>query len=181
MHFAAAAALRLPCTFVAYEPGQTHHDGRRYLPTVMLEMAADPPTGVLPLRRLPVVDRHHRVDLTQVGQAGSAVLVLLLCQFRLQQTPYRQGLLPQAGGIAGAPQVFGRVSDVATWEVPETPLPYQSLYCEYVLDIGWGQVGVRTHVTAPRLQDKIGCARLHPGDWVEVWRPRIDILQFCAK
>jgi hypothetical protein len=70
---------------------------------------------------------------------------------------------------------------VATWEVPTTPLPYQSLYCEYVLDIGWGRVGVRTHVTAPQLHEKIGCSRLHPGDWVEVWRPRIDILQFCAK
>ena len=180
MRFAAATALHLPCTFVECVPGQTHHDGRQYLPTVILEMAASSSAELLPLRRLPVVDRHHRVDLTHVGQAGSARLVLLLCQFRLQQVPYRQGFQPQAGGIAGAPQVLGRVSEVATWEMPDTPLPYQSLYCEYVLDIGWGRVGVRTHVTAPRLQDKIGCTRLHPGDWVEVWRPRIDILRFRA-
>lgn len=174
MYFSAVAHLDLPCTFATFEPGELHPDGRRYLPTIGLSLAA----GTSHAYNLPVVDRHHQVDAQHVGHMGSALLVLLLCQFRVQTGATRQGLHATADGIPGAPRVYGRVTHVATWEVPETPLPYQSLYCEYVLDIGMGRVGVRTHATAPQLRQRLGTDQLCVGDWVEVWRPRIDILAF---
>jgi hypothetical protein len=68
------------------------------------------------------------------------------------------------------------VTQVAVWEVPETPLPYESLYCEYVIDVGVGTVGVRTHATAADLGTLLGTRQLVVGDWVTVRRPRIDIL-----
>jgi hypothetical protein len=184
MRFAADWALDLPCQLAEVHPGQLHQDGRRYLPTLVLQMdESRVPTVPLlraDVRQVPVVDRHHRVDLQQAGQFGSAALVCLLCQFRLQDAPYQMGFVPQERGIAGAPQVFGQVTHVAVWEQPQTPLPYQSLYCEYVMNVGWGHIGVRTHATAPDLAAQIGCTQLQVGDWVQVWRPRIDILRFVA-
>jgi hypothetical protein len=70
---------------------------------------------------------------------------------------------------------------VAVWELPTTPLPYESLYCEFVLDIGGGTVGVRTHATAPDLAKKLGTAKVNRGDWIVVRRPRIDILAFTPQ
>ena len=177
MIFSAAHHLNLPCRFASFTPGEVHNDGRRYLPTIGLSLG----DGTAHSYHLPVVDRHHRIHEHHVGLNGNALLVLLLCQFRLQHDAPRQGLAATADGIPGAPRVYGRVTHVATWEIPETPLPYQSLYCEYVIDIGIGTVGVRTHATAPQLQHRLGTDRLHPGDWVEVWRPRIDILTFIPQ
>ncbi|MFM2033068.1 MAG: hypothetical protein RLZZ297_1833, partial [Chloroflexota bacterium] len=141
MHFAAAALLDLHCVYGRYEVGELHTDGKRYLPTHHLALAAAAaPAGVtgLPAYTLPVVDRHHRVAAQQAGAVGSAALVALLCQFHIQTGPLRQGFELQPGGIAGAPRVHGRVVDVAIWEQPATPLPYESLYCEYVIDVGVG-------------------------------------------
>jgi hypothetical protein len=174
MIFSAADHLNLPCHFASFTPGEVHNDGRRYLPTIGLSLAE----GTHQAYHLPVVDRHHQVNEHHVGLRGNALLVLLLCQFRLQTNPPRQGLQATADGIPGAPRVYGRVSHVATWEIPETPLPYQSLYCEFVIDIGMGTVGVRTHATAPQLRQRLGTDQLSTGDWVEIWRPRIDILAF---
>jgi hypothetical protein len=174
MFFSAADHLHMPCHFASFTPGEVHNDGRRYLPTIGLSLAE----GTDLAYHLPVVDRHHRVDEHHVGQHGNALLVLLLCQFRLQIDTQRQGLQATANGIPGAPRVYGRVSHVATWEIPDTPLPYQSLYCEFVIDIGMGTVGVRTHATAPQLRQRLGTDQLRIDDWVEIWRPRIDILAF---
>jgi len=180
MRFAAIEALDFQATYAAYEMGELHTDGRRYLPTHWLASDAVAParadwTG--PAYRLPVVDRHHRVAEQTVGTAISAQLVLLLSQFRVQDSAHRMGFEAVAGGIAGAPLVHGRVTHVAVWEVPETPLPYESLYCEYVIDVGAGTVGVRTHATAVDLAQALGTRRLEVGEWVTVRRPRIDMLE----
>jgi hypothetical protein len=95
----------------------------------------------------------------------------------LQVVPYRRGLM-DVGSPVGVPLVYGQVQAVAVWELPTTPLPYESLYCEFVLDIGGGTVGVRTHATAPDLAKKLGTAKVNRGDWIVVRRPRIDILAF---
>lgn len=174
MIFSAAEHLQLSCHFASFTPGEIHNDGRRYLPTIGLSLAAGTPQAY----HLPVVDRHHQVNEAHVGLRGNALLVLLLCQFRLQTGMSRQGLQATADGIPGAPRVYGQVTHVATWEIPETPLPYQSLYCEFVIDVGIGKVGVRTHATAPQLRQRLGTDQLIEGDWVEIWRPRIDILAF---
>jgi hypothetical protein len=174
MIFSAADYLNLPCHFAKFTPGEVHNDGRRYLPTIGLSLAE----GTQQAYHLPVVDRHHQVNESHVGLRGNALLVMLLCQFRLQTGIPRQGLQATADGIPGAPRVYGSVTHVATWEIPETPLPYQSLYCEFVIHIGMGSVGVRTHATAPQLRQRLGTDQLHVGDWVEIWRPRIDILAF---
>jgi hypothetical protein len=178
MLFAADHALDLPCHFSQLIEGEQYHDGRRYLPTIVLTPPVPHDQAANPLATtLPVVDRHHLVDLTQVGQQGSAKLVLLLCQFKLQSVPYRRGLM-DVGSPVGVPLVYGQVTEVAVWELPTTPLPYESLYCEFVLDIGGGTVGVRTHATATDLAKKLGTAKVNRGDWVVVRRPRIDILAF---
>ncbi|MFZ9858501.1 MAG: hypothetical protein ACO3F2_09265 [Roseiflexaceae bacterium] len=177
MIFSATNHLNLPCHFASFTPGEVHNDGRRYLPTIGLSLAE----GTQQAYHLPVVDRHHQVNEAHVGLQGNALLVMLLCQFRLQTSTPRQGLLATADGIPGAPRVYGHVTHVATWEIPETPLPYQSLYCEFVIDIGMGTVGVRTHATAPQLRQRLGTDTLNVGDWVEIWRPRIDILAFQPK
>lgn len=177
MHFSAAEHLALPCRFATFTPGELHQDGRRYLPTVGLSLAEHHPNAY----QLPVVDRHHRVNAQHVGSVGYAQLVLLLCQFRIQSGEPHQGLRVQADGIPGAPRVYGRVTHVAIWEIPATPLPYESLYCEFVIDIGFGRVGVRTHATAPHLAQRLGTQQLMIGDFVEIWRPRIDILTFVPQ
>ena len=184
MRFAATDALDFRAAYAAYDVGELHTDGRRYLPTHWLASAAVAPgladwTG--PVYRLPVVDRHHRVAEQAAGIAVSAQLVLLLSQFRVQDGPHRMGLERVAGGIAGAPLVHGKVTQVAVWEIPETPLPYESLYCEYVIDIGVGTVGVRTHATAVDLAMALGTRRLEVGEWVTVRRPRIDILGMSVR
>ena len=88
MLFAAYDALDLPCHFSQLIEGERYHDGRRYLPTIVLTPPLPADQAATPLLpTLPVVDRHHLVDLSHVGQMGSAKLVLLLCQFTLQVCP----------------------------------------------------------------------------------------------
>lgn len=178
MRFGALTQLRLPCRFEEVIPGETHHDGRRYLPTLMLTPHTTS-TVASPLTPLAIVDRHHVVDLAQHGHMGTAQLVCLLAPFMLQKNTTLHGF-QDVGSRVRVPQVYGQVTHVATWEVPHTPLPYESLYCEFVIDVGGGTVGVRTHLSAPTLAAKIGTAMLVPGDWVVVTRPRIDILGFTA-
>lgn len=179
MRFTAIADVRMPALFRGVTPGQQHHDGRRYLPILHFipQLAMQVPT---PMQTLAVVDRHHLVDPQLVGQYGMVQLVLLLAPFALQTLPYQQGF-SDVGSPAHVPHVYGQVTHVATWEIPETPLPYQSLYCEFVLDVGGGTVGVRTHVSATRLADRIGTPMLAPGDWVMIPRPRIDVLGFVRQ
>lgn len=179
MRFAAIEALEFCAEYTSYEMGELHTDGRRYLPTHWLgsvAVAATRADWTGPAYRLPVVDRHHRVAEHPSGVPVCAQLVLLLSQFRVQEGATRMGFEAHVGGIAGAPLVHGRVTQVAVWEVPVTPLPYESLYCEYVIEVGAGTVGVRTHATAVDLAAALGTRRLEVGEWVTVRRPRIDIL-----
>jgi len=176
MRFTALTHVHLPCEFQQVIPGETYRDGRQYLPTLMLTPRIDAQV-VNPLQTLAVVDRHHVVDTRMVGSTGMAQLVLLLSPFMIQRAPYLHGFA-DVGSPAQVPRVYGQVTHVATWEMPQTPLPYQSLYCEFVIDVGGGTVGVRTHVSAPQLADKIGVSSIHAGDWVVIPRPRIDILGF---
>lgn len=176
MRFTALTHVQLPCEFRRVLPGDTYRDGRQYLPTLMLAPRTRAQVAI-PMHTLAIVDRHHVVDLNTVGQEGVAQLVLLLSPFMVQNAPYQQGFC-DVGSAAQVPRVYGQVTHVATWEIPQTPLPYQSLYCEFVMDVGGGTVGVRTHVSAPQLADKIGVSTLRVGDWVVVPRPRIDILGF---
>jgi hypothetical protein len=72
MLFAAYDALDLPCHFSQLIEGEPHHDGRRYLPTIVLTPPQPTDQAALPLvPTLPVVDRHHLVDLRHVGLVGS--------------------------------------------------------------------------------------------------------------
>jgi hypothetical protein len=116
------------------------------------------------------------------GQAGLARLVLLLSTVRLQDGDPRQGLVVEEGLAPGrastAPVAYGRVVAVPSWEAEQRHLPYEALYAELLLDIGIGVVGVRTSVTAASLAESIGKPRVEPGDWLEVRRSRIDILEF---
>ncbi|HET9223199.1 MAG TPA: hypothetical protein VFO07_11885, partial [Roseiflexaceae bacterium] len=137
--------------------------------------------GVLALPLLGVVDRHHRVDPALEGRVGVARLVFLLSNLRLLDTP-RQGLAAEADladdRASTAPTAYGRVVAVPTWEAEQQHLPYESLYTELLLDIGQGVVGVRTNATAASLAERLGKSRIEPGDWLRVWRSRIDILGF---
>ena len=67
---------------------------------------------------------------------------------------------------------------VPTWEEQRGTLKYESLYTEFLLDVGVGTVGVRTATTADSLAVAIGTERIEAGDWVHVGRSRIDILGF---
>lgn len=181
MRFSASEQLHLPCRFAEFVPGQPHADGRRYLPMVVLRS----PSGVLrpgvEPAALGVVDRHHVVAPELEGQDGVAKLVLLLSTIRLQEPPFRTGLVAEpgaAGPVSTRPLAYGRVVGVPTWEAEREHLPYEALYTELLLDIGDGIVGVRTSVTADDLAAAIGKARLEEGDWLEVGRSRIDILDF---
>ncbi len=161
-------------------PGRLHADGQRYLPLIMLRLTDTPPAGVLGLPLLAVVDRHHRVNQTLEGHTGVARLVFLLSSLRLLETP-RQGLEDEglaAGRASTAPVAYGRVLAVPTWEAEQEQLPYESLYTELLLDIGLGVIGVRTNATAASLAEHLGKPRVEPGDWLKVWRSRIDILAF---
>lgn len=175
MRFSAAEQLDLPCTFERLVPGQLHGDGRRYLPLIILSLAAAPAGAIA---QLGVVDRHHVVDLQHVGRSGSAKLVFLLSTVRLLAAP-RSGLFDSAlgpGRASSMPSAFGQVVGVPTWEAEREHLPYESLYAELLVDIGIGIIGVRTSVTAASLTEQIGNQRIQPGDWIQIERSRIDIL-----
>ncbi len=166
--------LRVPATFLRYVPGKPHPDGRRYLPLLIFDVGIETPLGV--------VDRHHRVPEEWVGRSGFVRLVFLLSTVRLQPAgEQRRGLVPEPGfpGRAStAPEAWGRVVHVPTWEEQRGNLAYESLFTEFVLDVGIGLVGVRTATAADDLQDLIGKQRFESGDWVHVGRSRIDILEF---
>ncbi len=172
--FPHAEALHLPATFVRYVPGRPHPDGRRYLPLLIFDVGASAPIGV--------VDRHHLVDPELEGRRGNARLVFLLSAVTLQpEGEQRQALVPEVslrGTASTAPEAFGRVLAVPTWEEQRGTLSYESLYTELLLDIGLGVVGVRTAATAPDLEQSLGKPRLEQGDWIRVGRSRIDILGF---
>ncbi len=166
--------LHLPATLVRYVPGRPHPDGRRYLPLLIFEVGVGAPIGV--------VDRHHLVAPEQAGLPGSARLVFLLSHVTLQPAgEQRRGLVPEMaldGRASTAPEAYGRVTAVPTWEEQRGTLQFESLYTEFLLDIGLGIVGVRTAATADSLSEALGKERLETGDWVRIGRSRIDILGF---
>lgn len=174
MRFPLLDQLALPCRFERAAEGRPHPDGRRYLPTLFFRL-----DGFL----LAVTDRHHRVDLAQVGQRGLVRLAFMLGAVRLQRPPFRQGLAPEDGadarGWSTQPSAFGRVVAVPAWEVDREHLAYEYLYTELLLDVGSGTVGVRTSATADDLAAAVGAARIEPGDWVAVGPSRIDVLEFA--
>ena len=180
MRFPAIEQVALACRFERLVAGKLHADGRRYLPLILLQLPR-PPADILSVPLLGVVDRHHVVDQALEGRDGIARLVFLLSNVRLQEPP-RQGLEPEAeldnGRASTAPTAYGRVVAVPTWEAEQQHLPYESLYTELLLDIGLGIVGVRTNATANSLAERLGKPRIEPGDWLQVWRSRIDILAF---
>ncbi len=185
MRFPQAEQLRLPCVFERFVPGQLHADGRRYLPLIVLRLeSSSAPNNVTTASTLGVVDRHHVVDPALAGRAGVARLVFLLSSVRVQDPPPRLGLVAEAGLPAGrasiVPTAYGRVVAVPSWEAERAQLPYESLYAELLLDVGAGIVGVRTSVTAGSLAESIGKPRVEPGDWLEVRRSRIDMLEFTV-
>ena len=181
MRFPLAEQLALPCRFERFVPGKPHADGRRYLPLIVLRLQDAPSPDVLALPALGVVDRHHVVDPSLEGRDGIARLVFLLSNVQVQEPPMR-GLEAEAGLAAGrastTPTAYGRVVAVPTWEAEQQHLPYEALYTELVLDIGLGIVGVRTNATADNLAEHLGKSQIEPGDWLRVWRSRIDILAF---
>ena len=166
--------LRLPATFVRYVPGRLHPDGRRYLPLLIFDIGAGAPIGV--------VDRHHLVPEELVGRTGLARLVFLLSNVTLQPAgEHRRELVPEiglGGRASTAPEAYGQVLVVPTWEAQSGTLAYESLYTELLLDIGPGVVGVRTSATADSLAEMLGKPRIETGDWIKVGRSRIDILGF---
>ena len=172
--FAHQEELRLPATFVRYVPGRLHPDGHRYLPLLIFDVGAAAPVGV--------VDRHHLVPPEQAGLTGIARLVFLLSNVTLQPDgEQRRGLVPEPGlgeRASTAPEAYGQVLAVPAWEAQRGTLAYESLYTEFLLDIGLGVVGVRTAVTADSLAEAFGKQRIETGDWVRVGRSRIDILGF---
>ncbi len=172
MRFPNIKRVALPATFVRYVPGELHPDGRRYLPRLIFEL----PDGV----QLSVVDRHHYVDRALVGRRGIARLVLLLSTLRVQPAgEQRQGIVPETTGVSSAPEVYGRIVDVPSFELRRDHLPYQTLFTELLLDVGSGVVGVRTSMTASDIAARLGAHRLAAGDWLHVARSRIDILDFA--
>ncbi len=183
MRFPLLDRLDLPCVFEQLVPGQPHPDGRRYLPLIVLR-----PTGsadeLPPGLRLGVVDRHHRVAEGDAGRLGSARLVCALSSVRLQEPPGQLGLRPEPGwrgGVSTRPLILGRVVEVATWEVERGQLPFERLYTELSLDVGFGVIGMRTSLTASSVAGALGKARIEPGDYLELSRSRIDILGFTPR
>ncbi len=182
MRFPLLDQLDLPCTFVRVIPGDLHPDGRRYLPQIVLRLADAGAGSPVELR---IVDRHHRVDLAQVGSTGSAKMVLLLSLFEridpAAQLMLRAGEYERSDEPLASPEIVGRVTTVASWEHGIGQLAYETLYTELALEIGSGSVGLRTSLTAPKIVDAIGTEQVRAGDILRVWRSRIDILQFWAK
>ncbi|MDQ5852687.1 MAG: hypothetical protein M3380_11580 [Chloroflexota bacterium] len=166
--------LRLPATFVRYVPGRLHADGQRYLPLLIFDVGAEASIGE--------VDRHHLVAPELVGRSGIVRLVFLLSSVTLQPAgAQRQGLVPEDnlnGRASTSPEAYGCVVAVPTWEEQRGKLEFESLYTEFLLDIGPGIVGVRTAATAENLSETLGKARIETGDWVRVGRSRVDILGF---
>jgi hypothetical protein len=166
--------VALPVQFERVIAGQLHADGRRYLPLLVLRL----PVGV----RIGVVDRHHVVAPDAAGREGVARLVFLLSNVALQPPgEQRQAIVPERmvdDHVSTAPDVFGRVVAVPTWEVRSGDLPYDVVYMEVLLHVGTGVVGLRTNVTADDLLAKLGTERFQVGDWVHVSRSRVDILGF---
>ncbi|MEN9937475.1 MAG: hypothetical protein RLZZ387_4054 [Chloroflexota bacterium] len=179
MRFPALDQVALPCTFEAVVPGKLHADGRRYLPLIVLRLAAAQGDGRAAL--LGVVDRHHVVDHALIGRSGVARLVFLLSAVRLQDPP-RQGFFAEPEALPDrpvtAPLAYGQVTAVHAWEAERQHLPYESLYTELVLDVGRATIGVRTSATAASLAESIGKEQITPGDWLSVSRSRVDILGF---
>ena len=172
--FAHQEELHLPATFVRYVPGRLHPDGRRYLPLLIFDIGAAAPLGV--------VDRHHLVPPDLAGRTGFAQLVFLLSNVSLQSEGEQcRGLVPEPDlgeRASTAPESYGQVLAVPAWEEQRGTLAYESLFTEFLLDIGLGVVGVRTAVTADSLAEAFGKERIETGDWVRVGRSRIDILGF---
>ena len=182
MRFPLSERLALPCVFERFVPGQLHPDGRRYLPLIVLRPTQAGANGAHSTPALGVVDRHHVVAADLAGSSGTARLVFLLSNVRLQDGAPQQGLVAEAnladGRASTMPTAYGRVIAVPSWEAEREHLPYESLYTELLLDIGIGVIGVRTSVTAASLAEAIGKPRVEAGDWLEVRRSRIDILGF---
>jgi hypothetical protein len=166
--------LALPATFTGYIPGRLHPDGRRYLPLLVFDIGMAAPLGV--------VDRHHRVAPELEGRHGTIQLVFLLSSVALQPDgEQRRELVPETvahGRPSTAPAAYGEVVSMPTWEEQRGTLQYESLYTEFLLDVGVGVVGVRTATTAASLAEALGTPRIDVGDWVHVGRSRIDILGF---
>lgn len=166
--------LAIPATFANYVPGRLHADGRRYLPLLVFDAGLAVPLGV--------VDRHHIVAPELEGRRGTVQLVFLLSSVVMQPSgEQRRELVPEhtANGRAStAPDAYGQVLAVPTWEEQRGTLQYESLYTEFILDVGVGIVGVRTATTADSLTEALGTARIETGDWAHVGRSRIDILGF---
>lgn len=166
--------LALPCVFERLIPGQLHRDGRRYLPLALLRLS----DGLL----LGVTDRHHVLDEILVGREGNARVVFLLSTISLQSEKQQRGLVPeqsyQGGRASTAPEAFGEVLAVPSWELRRGQLPYDSLFTELTLDVGLGVIGVRTSMTAPSIAAAVGKEPIAAGDWLRVGRSRVDILGF---
>lgn len=177
MRFPLIEQLGLPVHFERYVPGRLHPDGRRYLPQLVFRLADGQLIGV--------VDRHHYVDERLAGQVGTARLVYLLSKIVLQQSDtQRQGIVPEIttpGHISTSPMAYGRIVAVPSWEVKRDALPYDTLYTELLLDVGYGVVGVRTSLTSDNMALQIGTQQLAVGDWLVVARSRIDILGFSPE
>jgi len=168
--------VTLPVHFERTIAGKLHRDGRRYLPLLVLRL----PDGA----RIGVVDRHHVVAPELSGHKGTARLVFLLSNVTLQKDgAQRQGIVPETDDqnhVSTAPDMYGRVVAVPTWEVRRGDLPYDVVYMELLIDVGTGVVGLRTNVTADDLAAKLGTDQFTKGDWVQVSRSRVDILGFDA-
>lgn len=168
--------LKLPATFLHFVAGRLHPDGHRYLPLLIFDAGLSTHLGV--------VDRHHLVAPELEGKRGDLQLVFLLSTLRSQpHGEHRSALIaePNLGARPStAPELYGRVIAVPTWETQHGTLHHESLYTELLLDIGYGIVGVRTTMTAPSLTESLGTTRIEPGDWIHVGRSRIDILGFVA-
>jgi len=173
MHFPLTEQLGIVCRFEQQIPGQLHPDGRRYLPQILLRPTRG---GIL----LAIVDRHHRVTLTDEGTIGRARLVASLGSVRRQRPPYRLGILPESashGGITFMPTLLGQVHEVATLEESSALLASPSTYVELSLNIGVGVIGLRTNLTATDFPD----GSLAPATFLELVRTRIDILEFTPQ
>lgn len=173
--FPALEQLALPAIFEHFVPGRLHPDGRRYLPLIVLRLENQALIGV--------VDRHHRIDPQMEGRRGTARLIFLLSSIE-RQPPGEQrcGLETGDSGpgrASTAPDIFGRVVAVPTWETDQRS-GVAMLYTELLLDIGLGIVGVRTGTTLESLAVDPERQRIETGDWLAVRRSRIDILEFVT-
>jgi hypothetical protein len=173
MHFPLTEQLGIICCFEQQIPGQLHPDGRRYLPQILLR----PIRGSI---LLGIVDRHHRVALSDEGKTGRARLVASLGSVRSQRPPYRLGILSESAsqsGITFMPTLLGHVHEVATLEAGSALLSSPSTYVELSLNIGVGLIGLRTNLSTTDFPG----GSLAPGSFLELVRTRIDILEFVPQ